>query len=80
MGKTSLQIVNEFLIKEAMALLADTDTTIAYMADNLGSAESQSLYHFFKRNTGYTQPNTAISCWENSKSRVHYLSFIMRLI
>lgn len=54
MGKTSLQIINEFLIKETMTLLADTDNTIAYIADNLGFADSQSLYHFFKRNTGYT--------------------------
>src|SRR5690606_17940927 len=46
MRKTSLQIVNEFLIKEAMAVLADTATTIAYVADNLGFAESHSFYHF----------------------------------
>ncbi|WP_082129243.1 helix-turn-helix domain-containing protein [Chryseobacterium gallinarum] len=38
-----------------MTLLADTNKTITYIADNLGFADSQSLYHFFKRSTGCTQ-------------------------
>ena len=53
-GKTALQIINEIVQKEAMALLAGTDKNITEIADHLGFADSQSFHHFFKRLTGIT--------------------------
>lgn len=51
-GKTGLEIINEFQLKEAMALLADTDHSIADITENIGFSDIQTFHHFFKRHTG----------------------------
>ncbi|PZU13009.1 MAG: hypothetical protein DI622_14580 [Chryseobacterium sp.] len=55
-GKTGLEIITEFQLKEAMALLVDTEKNIKEIADVLKFSDSQTFSHFFKRLTGIT-PN-----------------------
>ncbi|WP_278352677.1 helix-turn-helix domain-containing protein [Chryseobacterium gleum] len=50
-NKTAQEIINEFQIKEAMALLVDTDHTLAKIAEILGFCDRFTFSHFFKRNT-----------------------------
>lgn len=50
-GKTARQIISEFLIKEAKAILIDSDKTIYQIANDLGFSDGYTFSHFFKKNT-----------------------------
>lgn len=50
-GKTARQIISEFLIKEAKAILIDSDKTIYQIAHELGFSDGYTFSHFFKKNT-----------------------------
>ncbi len=48
-GKTASQIILEFQLKEAKAILLDTDKSIYQIATELGFSDSYTFGHFFKR-------------------------------
>ena len=53
-GKTAKQIISEYLLLEAKALLKQSNETISFIAFTIGFEDQSNFIKFFKRETGFT--------------------------
>lgn len=62
LGKTASKIILEFQIKEAKAILLNTDKSISEIATELGFSDSFTFSHFFKQHLSISPSQYRKNC------------------